>query len=369
MTIPISHILASSSEVWVDQKTDTNTALKNLKKGQLIEAKVDKAVSPRQAQLLIQGKTVSARTYVPLQPGQVILLKATDAGPQPLFKFVETKGENLIHVPQGALETLGRRGPYELLFRILETIRLYDVNGKDRFQRKIFERIENLVKSFSIKSSHPDIRSIIKRSGISWEYKLSSALKSGKPLPAGLVQRLVDGDLKGLALQLAVSLSEEGESLSQDIRAFIESLDRLQLLNSHASKETGRYALPLPVLLDESLRFGQIYIDLGKDSDADPNKSDRVIRVSLLLEMSNLGHIQADLAILKNALTGSLGVESDAIRFFIETHVPLLIKKLKKSGFEVHDMTCRTVSPEAIATASLTNQLVDLNEGVLNIVI
>ena len=110
-------------------------------------------------------------------------------------------------------------------------------------------------------------------------------------------------------------------------------------------------------------------IDLGKEPRTDIEEEDRVVRVSLLLEMSNLGHLEAEISILKNALSLIFRVEDDAARSLIDSHLPQLAEKLNSTGFHVHAMRCCTVPPQILQTASFADRLVDDREGVLSIVI
>jgi hypothetical protein len=184
-----------------------------------------------------------------------------------------------------------------------------------------------------------------------------------------VVQRLIGGDLKALSLLIAQSSAEKETPLFHEIHAYLEHLESLQLLNSQVSKDSGRYFIPLPILFNGEIRFGQMLIDLGKETASDTGSKDRIVRVSLLLEMSSLGHLQVELSILKNAITGMFSVEDPAAQTRIDAQLPQLAEKLNRSGFHVHEMTCRTVAPQILQTTSLAKRLLDDCDRVLSIVI
>ena len=179
-------------------------------------------------------------------------------------------------------------------------------------------------------SGHPDrntVKSFISKSGLTWENKLLSMLPSENSLPKEVVQRLIAGDLKALSMAATQNSADEDGGWVTEIRAYLDSLERLQLLNSQVSKESGRYLIPLPTPFDENIRFGQMLIDLGKESGADADKKNRVVHVSLLLEMSNIGHLQVDLSILENSITGMVSVENETVQTLIKAHIPELAEK------------------------------------------
>jgi flagellar hook-length control protein FliK len=368
----ISQILATSSRVRLDSKADSGNSVWRLKKGQIIEARVDRVVSQGHTRLIIQGKSVSARTHLPLQSGQKILLRVTRVGAQPEFQVAETKGGEWFKLPPDALKIMGKPDPYRILSRLLKSVSDTNRATFDSAGAEAFKRLAHLLKSMQDPSCHPDrdtVKSFIHKSGLTWENKLLSMLLSEKSLSKEAVQRLIAGDLKALSMSIIQNSSDEEGGGVTDIRAYLESLERLQVLNSQVSKESGRYFIPLPTPFDDSIRFGQMLIDLGKESGADTEKKNRVVRVSLLLEMSNLGHLQVDLSILENSITGMLTVGNDTLHTLIKAHIPELSEKLQKSGFHVYEISCCTVDPQTLSTASLTDRLMDDRNGLVSIII
>jgi|GEM_PF-2608245 hypothetical protein len=368
----ISQILATSSRVRLDTKVDSDNLLGRFHKGQIVEARVDRTVSQRQAQLIIQGKTVSARTHLPLQPGQKILLRVTRAGAQPEFQVVEAKGGKWFECPLDALKLLGKSGPYSLLSRFIKAVPDSNIPKMNASGAEVFKRLEHLLKSMQDPAGHLDqntVKSFISKSGLTWENKLLSMLLSERPLPEPVVQRLIAGDLKALAMAAVQNIADEGDGRVIDIRAYLDSIEQLQVLNSQVSRESGRYLIPLPTLFNENIRFGQMLIDLGKESGGDGDKKNRVVRVSLLLEMSNLGHLQVDISILENSINGMLSVENETVQALINAHLPELAEKLQKSGFHVYEMSCCQVNPQTLSTASISDRLMDDRSGLLSIII
>ncbi|MBW1699753.1 MAG: flagellar hook-length control protein FliK [Deltaproteobacteria bacterium] len=366
MTESVSYILGFSSELIIDRKSDGKTPIRDLKVGQLLEAKVQKTVTERQAQLFIQGKSVLAKTYVPLKSGEILLLRVTQAGAQPRFQLVETRTGDFLILPRMSIEAMVRPGIFDLLLRILRnhggnTRLTQALKGLDFLAQQLAGRTYNGDKTF--------LKSLIHTSGLSWESKLRNLFAHSRSLPEPVIKSLVQGDLKALAMSLGSDTSIRGESVHELIRTLAEGIEQLQLLNSHSSQQSGRYLIPLPVPLDEMVRFGQILIDLGKENACEKNPSQRVITVSLLLEMSNLGNLRADLFLLKDAVNGCFEVENDEVKGFVEQHLPNLVTKLRHSGFTVQRITCRASDPQVLSSTNFFDELIRKDGGILNIVI
>ena len=365
MTAAISHIIASSSDIWIQKKTGEPTHFEGFQKGQVVKATVENATSAREAVLNIQGKRVQARTHMPLKSGETLLLRVEDNGVQPTFKLMEAKGGRFIHLP---LDLLSRSGPYGLLARVMQT--LDTMTGIPNLN-ETGSQMESLIRSLSLKTENTDtdfLKSIFRGSGVTWENKLVRLLDSDRTISSGLVKDLINGDVKALSMRLALQLEKAEPSAFTQIKAFLENMEHLQLLNERSVRESGRYLLPFPFLFDETLRFGQLLIDLGRQDDSE-DKRDRLVKVSFLLEMSNLGNVLADFSILKHALSGTFSVETDPIRKLVMENIPQLKKKMKHTGFEIYNITCRVVEPETLSTTSLADRLIHTDDGVLNIVI
>lgn len=367
MTDAISHIIASSSDIRIQKKSGEPTHFDGLQKGQIVKATVENTTSAREAVLNILGKRVQARTHMPLKSGETLLLRVEDNGVQPTFKLMEAKGGRFIHLPP---DLLSRSGPYGLLVRVMQT--LNSITGIPNLNETA-SQMESLIRSLSLKTGDPDtdfLKSLFRESGVTWENKLIRLLGSERTISSDLVKDLINGDVKALSMRLALQLEKAEPSASIQIKAFLENMEHLQLLNEKSVRESGRYLLPFPFLFDESLRFGQLLIDFGRRKEDDSeDKRDRLVKVSFLLEMSNLGNVLADFSILKHALSGIFSVETNPIRKLIMKNIPQLKKKMKNTGFEVYDIACRVVEPETLATASLADRLIHTDEGVLNIVI
>lgn len=234
--------------------------------------------------------------------------------------------------------------------------------------------MSEIVREMALKSDAPDsqmVERFIKNSGLSWENKLLNLADSETgALPKRAAVEMMESDLKGLALStLSLAHEKPDEALSL-VKGFLESLEELQLINRYSGEATGRYLVPFPVMWHEQIRFGQLLIDLGKETDKGKPLKERVIKVQLLLELSNLGDVRADFSIYKKAVTGLFGVGDPQVGAMVKKELPGLEKRLTALGYKVYGIDCEVVSPELLSTTTLTDQLIDHDANrVLNLLI
>lgn len=374
--ITLPPILVSSSEVVLEQRPEGKFPLKHFAKGRVVSAKVLQALSGRRALLMIGGQKVSAKTFLPLQTGQTILLKLQQTGDQLVFKFAGQPGEMAESNPRLSMETFGsfaNTKPYAMLAQLLDGLETQKAGDPEGPLRHLAS-LKDLVTRLSLNSSEPPTRGFVKRlmggSGLLWESKLAALVSRGEaPTPAA-VDRLVAGDIKATCLQL---LSGAGgtlsETLTEQLSRMLEGLEQHQLLNQHLLENEGRYLLPVPLWDQRFLKFGQLLLDLGGRKEGGEGK-DRVVTVSFLLSLSQLGEFRADFSILKTGLTGVFGVADEAARELVTRHLPELRQKLQDHGYSVHDISCRVLEPRQLSEMSLVAQaLAPPSNGFFNLVV
>jgi len=127
--------------------------------------------------------------------------------------------------------------------------------------------------------------------------------------------------------------------------------------------------LPLPFFLNDTLKFGQLFIDLDKDFTKERETGEKAIRVAFILEMSQLGHLKADFSMYKKSISGEFGVENEEIQKLFNQLIPDLTQSLEDKTYDVKRITCSVISSGELAGTSLTDMVTDNPNGVLNIVV
>ncbi|HKK90724.1 MAG TPA: flagellar hook-length control protein FliK [Desulfobacteraceae bacterium] len=374
------------TEISVRRDNNGRTALAGLKKNQIVEAKVLTVIPPGKAELLIAGKKILADVSVDLTRGETIQLKVTENGRLQVLKLIS--GSSLSTSSISSLAgALPKENPFFSLHTLAET--LLALKGGDEknpgiklpVSEKSFNdialpgkainagdvtRIKDLLLSTALTSDRPDgdfLPRLLDRSGLLQEKKLAllagnqnlSAVKSS-------AKTFVDQDLKALALRLASAFSAKDPGVMQPLREFAESMEKFQLLNHHTS-DSGRYLIPFPVFADNALASGQLFLDLGKEKEKRNKKENRLVKLSLLLNMSRIGPVRMDCSVLKKEISGIVKVSNEAVALLVKTMIPQLEKKLHHHGFQLTRMECRVSPGEELSETALLDAVVkDIQE-------
>ncbi|MBF0468114.1 MAG: flagellar hook-length control protein FliK [Desulfamplus sp.] len=180
---------------------------------------------------------------------------------------------------------------------------------------------------------------------------------------------LVHEDIKGAVLNLIANSGGESSEDIQVFHEFVKNLENVQLLNSHLS-ESGKYIIPFPLFSENQFSFGQLFIDLGKkEKEGTSGKENSLLRVSIFLDMTNLGPIRADFSVLKNNITGGFQVSNEEIAIFFRKMLPELKQRLQFHDYHVHKIECRVVEPEKLAEQSIINELLKSEDHGFSIMI
>jgi hypothetical protein len=361
----ISKILISSGDIFPEEKLPFE-----VKKGDVFKAKVTEVPTPRHAKIEIKGEEILVRVNTPLKKGETLILRADKNGNNESFRIVTQDSRPPLEIREALLKSLGKAGPFESLTELLK-LSESDIKKED-LNPETFSRIKKLVKEISLKSGTTDtaiLRTLFKKSGLSWENKLSDFFASQKNIPNKTA--FIENDLKALTMDFLAKFGDDSEP-GIKIKSFVETMEQLQLLNSHSSEESGKYIMPIPIFGSDMFRFGQLLIDLNSKSKKDGSSKDKVLRVSFMLEMSNLGDLRADFSMLKKGITGAFGVESEEARRFIKNRLPELERNLNKHEFQVHKIDCFVIDENELKNRSLTDEILDdsiADDEILNIVV
>lgn len=369
-------ILVSSAEITLERKKGDAPAPPSLTPGRIVKARVLEVISARQALLLIDGKKMLAKSFVPLKAGQEIQLQASRSGSQPVLRVVDDSAIRLPGAFQALVKSWGHGGPFSRLAALLSPGQSGDAALAGRSPgAEAVNQLRQLVNQISLKS--PDagprfLNDVIQGSGLLWEKKLLSVFSGQNRLNPQAVADLVGNDIKALALKILQAQPAGGmqPAPADALRNFVEGLENLQLFNKYADEESGRYLLPLPVFTDGELKFGQMLLSLGDGGGQCERDEKSLVKVSFLLNLSRLGDLRADFSVLDRAVSGAFGVATAEIRDFIIPHLGEITQRLQAHGYVVRDIGCLVLGADALSDMALFDQaLAAGHNGVLNVVI
>lgn len=350
----IHPIHISPSELILGKTGEKNDSLAFLKKYQTVDARVSRVFSSSKAEVVIAGNRVIINTPFELKQGQVLSLNLIRDGSNKVFRLLTDQGSEGPQKLFSLLKTVVQSSPFSSLASVS------DSEGA------------GLLKSFSLQSgkADPDLVSrVLEKSGMLFEKKITSLLQdAGTPGREQALKAMVKNDLKGMALEILAASggkdSPEGKALSE----FSSAIEKFQVINSKTA-DSGRYLIPFPVLADDVFSFGNLFLDLGVDESEHKQDKDRVVNVSLLLNMTALGALRADFSIFKKAVSGRFSLPTREIRDFVKAGVPDLVERLEKQEYTVHGIDCRVAEHSELTSEALVEKILKDSDGTVNIVI
>ncbi len=355
----IGGIHISSSEMVVQKDGLKKNSITSLTKDQLITAKVLKLLPHGKALLQIGGQAVSVRTNLLLASGEEVQLKVQEKSDEIVLKLIAPAQK----IPTRQISSLVRFFSKNDL--------LSDLSKLD------IPAIKDLMHEMALKSEKSDpefLSKLIEKNGLLFEKKIKQIIQqtiSDPNIKAGInndLQSLLNQNLKGAVLNELITPGRDVE-VTRTMTTFLDTMENFQQLN-HQSSETGRHLLPFPIFSESAFRFGQLLIDTGSRNHTDEKKADKVIQISFLLDMSNLGPLRADFSILKKAITGKFLLADDQTTAYLNSMIPELKKRLAKINYELKNIECYTAKLEELDKNCLIESLVkSYDNNVLSIIV
>ena len=352
----ISGIHVSSSEVVIQRGEGKKNTPPSFVKGQVVHAKVLELLPQGSARLLINNRSVTAKTAMLLKPGEEIQLRVLEEKETILLKLM---------------------GPVQKMStsQISSLVRFFPGNESLADVARIhIPRVKDLLHDLALKSRRADkdfLPRLIEKIGMTLENKTARLLQGQMSLPdlKQSLSVLLNQDVKALIQkEVFMAGTDHPESLSM-AASFSEALENFQLLNHHSS-ESGRFLLPFPVFSEDVFRFGQLFIDTGGKNRNEESFADKLIRISFLLDMSLLGPLRADFSILKKEISGRFLLNDEDTCEYVRSMIPELKERLNAIDYKIRKIDCRTGDKTGIQPADFIETLLKADsDRVLNIVI
>ncbi|VFQ42763.1 flagellar hook-length control protein FliK [Desulfoluna butyratoxydans] len=318
--------------------------------GRVVRARVVQANPDGTATLKIGKREVEATVNQPMKSGALMRMRVTDVGTEHIALRRLTFANHPVGRYLVALRNLGRQGPFQHLFTLFGT----DLPAKGATAAThLKEKLQRFVSQIAVKpgkSGVEDIRRMVRQSGLMHEHNLMQGGGEGEE------------DLKGLSLKLSRAVKRE-EPMGKAVKALIDGIEKLQVVNRATGEVSGRFLLPLPIVMDGNLSFGQLLIDRGEEGASGGDAKDRVTRVSMLLDLTRLGELRADISLLKGAVTGTFSVTTPEAEALLADDLEMLNHSLAERGFSVRKMNVQRVDRAVMAGTSLVDELVDAMDG------
>jgi flagellar hook-length control protein FliK len=320
-------------------------------KNEVFEGRVLKSLPSGDVLLLVKGKKVIARTHVPLSEGSFLSLKVEKTLPSPTLKLlaIRSAGSNAVDI--STILSALKENLWETIHQNIDNLGLPQAESS-----RLTELLDDLSHRLFLKPGPDMLKTLIDKSGLGWEAKVVKAFIN-KTITGDNLNKLIGGDLKGLALKLLGLKQEESVLLSK----LVSTLENLQLLNHLALHQERKIFIPVPIQFSNGpFSLGQLLIHLPRKDKYKCGKQrddKHFFSVTFMLDLSNLGPVRADLAIKGEGIEGRFLLAKEETKSLIENNLTSLICNLKDRGFTIHRMECHLKKPEIIRQ-SLVKEIV-----------
>ncbi len=348
----ITGVTVSENRVVISDKGSAASEILTgqLKLNQTVDAKVLAAFEGKNITLLINGKTLTARTALPFSAGDEISLKVVQDKDSLVLKLIAPLQEMNSSRISSLVSLLSGQMPFKGIEKL-----------------SLPASLKTALMEFSLQSYKPDhnlVPKFLDAGGLLLEKKMAQVLKD---LPHDFFKQ----DFKGMLLRQIGLAGAGGEKQGGIMSDFIQTIENFQLLN-HQSADSGKTIFPFPVFSNGTFSFGQLLIDTGQaDDDGKASKtSDRMTYVSFLLDMSRLGPLRADFSVYGKTMAGIFKLSSQEVCEYMEGLMPELKARLSKSGYQLLQVSCQVAADQEVHPSSLVESVLKRQDArVLNIVV
>lgn len=212
-----------------------------------------------------------------------------------------------------------------------------------------------------------NLKKNIQDSGLMWEQKLKAAL--ALPNVSKSAPDLIRSDMKGLSLQLLGSATGQAPAMSERISLFVDALQLLQFANVLSYEENGKFFLFIPFLHEKEVHFVQFLADLSKHSGRGGPGGDRLLKVSLCLELSELGPIRADAALFGKDIRAAFTASNKDTAKFLQSRANKLKETFINHGFKLSHISCCVKKASILQNMNLADELFKPSDSGLDLVI
>lgn len=307
-----------------------------LLRNEIVQGKVIHVMTDQDAVIAIKNRNVIAKSHVPLERDQVLLLRVEQTSPTPLLRLLGSAGRS----PEVALLMQAvEQNPWR---QILESLgRPKDAAGEQALLRNLLKDLSSLL----LKPPHRELlREWIEKSGMSLESRLRAlSLQEGQTPDE--VNRHVSQDLKGLLARM--TNKEEGQlPVMERLYNFIESL---QWFNHGSLNQAGKLFLLLPCQSPEGFwTVAQLLIQKEQEKPSTGQRNARTCRVVFLAEFSSLGWVRAEMMVEGKEVHMEFIAASAESTNRLQAQLPVLIENLKGQGFRVSEARVNTLDPDLL---------------------
>jgi hypothetical protein len=356
-----------------------STFLAGLAEGQVLEAKVMRDFGGHTLLISVNGATAVAKCTIPLKTEQQVQVLVTATRPQVVMKLIgeAMQGEDALTtlrlMPGPPLMAAGA-----LEQKALSLIRTYlplHINwgalvqdlkvllGDAALSRlevavdtNLLQKVASTLSRLSFDENNAGdgtwLKQFIEHAGLLYESKLTHLLLEEKGAPYS--RQAIDGDLKGLLLDLSQKLRDAAQraagnsdgapgsnakQLLDAVTASIKQIELHQLLNCVTARSDQQLIFQIPLMLPEGITTAELYVRTGRGSKKGKSARDNVYIV-FLLTMRSLGPLRIDAHIMKKKVRCTIRAGNKEIADFVKHHASELVRRFASLDYQVEQLSC-----------------------------
>jgi len=335
---------------------------------QTTPARVIKSIDNNTVVFSVKGEAIQAKVSSNIQEGRVVFLEKLKPGPSPEFRVIQPDIAQNVRTLAALAQAEGGAGAFPKLIGMMSKILQNVKSNGDEIKQLPEPRLEKLmqvIERIALKSDEvkPDfLNNLVKDGGLSWEKKLAELALNPENMQ-GVIE--TQDDIKELILDLLSDSSSLSPEVGKTLESALGSLENLQVMNKISTSEAGVFFLPFPIMFNGSFTFGQIFFDMPEESQAE--NREKPFRVSLILNMTEIGKLRADVSFLKKKISGTVIVSSAETKDLFAENLGDLENSLLAMGFDAADFSVRIPrSTSELDSSSVFSGMVEKSDS-LNI--
>ncbi len=335
--------------------------LSNLVPGETLTVSVTEKLSANQYLLTLKDASITARSDIPLNPGEKLQVKVQSVQPQIILTVVDTQkqstdakvNERLLQWrvnPDSLTQLLGKVAEFSAHLKSGDLPLVMSQRNIDG----LIKLLNNIVFSAQTKTNPLFVKDFVTQIGLLLESDLGKiathSAKDGRvPVPAE--------NLKASLLILSAAITEAQKDIAKYDAPVLAKLMNLSSFTSEALKtiearqavnivyqqnESGLY-LQIPLMLGEALRQADVFIT-PDDKNAKGSKKFSSCSVVIFLDLDYLGEIYIDASVREGRIRCIIQCESEEVKLLVDATAGQLKEALGGIGYDVDQVDCLRIT-------------------------
>ncbi len=343
-----------------------------LKEGQVVEVKVVRLTPGNKAVMEIQGKLVEAPVPKGIEAGKTISMSVESRAPELTLQPLKLHPQLNMEKAAGLIrELLPSKEPLDqVMNRLAKLLTNEKLPASLNSERKVVDGLRQALSDAVVpKPGKPDaalLQKAFDQSGQNYEAKIKTALEKGFS-PEEIKNITLKGDLKGELMKLSKVVEEKVATMKVDSREAqvqIRDLQNLantlrtagnqielnQVMNAVNHREDGTVHFQIPYLSENGrMKSMEVFVRKNGEGQGEGNGEKDDCNVTLLLDMTSLGSLRADVHISEGSIHCKFISQNEEVVKFIDAGLPLLESKLQEFGYQARLETGLTEQEKVVS--------------------